>query len=217
MERLLIISDSLGLPRKSGYEEVLYEQTWPYLLKAHFEVVHLGIGGATLDFLVEKAHYYRNFYPTKIILQSGIVDCAPRTLTRREKALVENIPFAGRLFFPILKKYATFIRSKRNVTLTSEESFKESLMLLRNYFQGVPIYCLSILPPSLEYEHQLPGISHNISNYNKILLNEILQNYIDLSAMPSNGILSDFHHLSAIGNSYVVNKIKVKLGINADC
>lgn len=207
MERLLILSDSLGLPRKDNLEEVSYEQTWPYLLKAHFEVVHLGIGGATLDFLVEKSFYYKNTKPSKIILQAGIVDCAPRTLSRREKALVENIPFAGRLFFPVLKKYATFIRSKRNVTLTTKDCFRENLTLLKNYFPGVPIFCLGILPASKMYEISLPGISSNIDLYNSILKDKMGENFVSLAEIGPEGVLIDQHHLSISGNVFVFEKI----------
>ena len=84
-KRVLVISDSLGLPRENPDGIIYYENSWPYLLKEKFDVIHLGIGGASIDQLVSQAGYYRFANPDFVILQSGIVDCAPRTMTKKEK------------------------------------------------------------------------------------------------------------------------------------
>ena len=56
-KRILIISDSLALPR-SNPEETLYEETYPYLLKKDYEVMQLSYGGGTIGEIVHQAHYY---------------------------------------------------------------------------------------------------------------------------------------------------------------
>ncbi len=55
MKKILVITDSLGLPRKDP-EECLFENTWPFLLKKNGFIIHqVSIGGATIDQLYRQA------------------------------------------------------------------------------------------------------------------------------------------------------------------
>ena len=77
MKKLLLITDSLGLPRLFP-EKTEYEDTYPNLLKKHFIIMQYSKGGGTIIELYEQTGYFKAFEPDVIILQSGIVDCAPR-------------------------------------------------------------------------------------------------------------------------------------------
>lgn len=205
--RVFAITDSLGLPREHSKGEVSYEETWPVRLQQKFTVAHLGIGGATINQLYEKAVYYKHFKPEAVVVQSGIVDCAPRSLSGRERALVEHLPFAGRLVYPILKRYGSRIRTARNVTLTNELIFQEYLLKIKSLFADTPVYFISVLPSCDAYEQQVPGVSKNIERYNALIRQLSERRFIDCDQIPREGILDDHHHLSASGNTYVFNQL----------
>lgn len=80
----MILTDSLSLPRVFP-EKCKFEDTYPYLLRRMGLHVHqVSIGGATSDTLVSQLHYHLPFNPKIIILQVGIVDCAPRFARKSE-------------------------------------------------------------------------------------------------------------------------------------
>lgn len=92
--RVLAIGDSLSIPRASS----TYEDTWLYKLKkAHpeWDIISLCEGGRTTDcLLLERAATGMNclslYCPDVVIVQLGIVDCAPRLFppnSRLEKLL----------------------------------------------------------------------------------------------------------------------------------
>lgn len=211
MKKILILTDSLGLPREHNNDIIQATQTWPSLLSKKFDVCHLGIGGATIDILTNQAAYHRFFYPNIIIVQSGIVDCAPRTLTRREKNLIENLPFVGRFIYPIIKRYNKQIRKWRNAKLSTEELYRSNVKKIISLFDGKPVYFIGILPASKEYEKIVPGITKSIITFNNILKQEAKGNYINMDTISQSDILGCHHHLSISGNEYLYKKIIDKL------
>ncbi len=71
MKKILVITDSLGLPRKDP-EECLYENTWPILLKKNGFIIHqVSIGGATIDQLYRQVAYHKLFNPDIVIIQDS--------------------------------------------------------------------------------------------------------------------------------------------------
>ena len=63
-KRILIISDSLALPR-SKPEEVLYEDTYPFMLRRDYEVFQISFGGGIIKEIVHQAHYYLPYKPDR--------------------------------------------------------------------------------------------------------------------------------------------------------
>ena len=90
-KRILILSDSLALPRNKP-ETTVVEDTYPYLLKNHFEVYQCSIGGGMVEDLLKQSFYFSQFQPDIVILLSGIVDCAPIAYSFREESLFKNTP-----------------------------------------------------------------------------------------------------------------------------
>src|SRR5688500_17972440 len=89
-KKILIITDSLGLPRAVP-EVCSYEQTWPFLLNnAGYQIHQVSIGGATVSELYRQLEYHYLFLPDLVIVQSGIVDCAPRALGKFESLLLNK-------------------------------------------------------------------------------------------------------------------------------
>lgn len=214
MKRIVLFTDSLALPRVAP-EITYYEDTYPYLLKKEFEVFQFSKGGGLMGDFIEQSSYYKQYRPDIIILQIGIVDCAPRAFSK-----VEEILFcSNRLFYSIRRflsktKMSKKIRNVRKLSWTPKQAYRKECEFLISKFQDSKVYALSIIPTSEDYEAQVPGISKKICEYNSILQEVFGDNLIDLSEIPYEGIMSDHHHLTKVGHQYVYEKIIRKISPN---
>ena len=206
MKRLLVISDSVALPREKP-EESFYENTYPFILSKYYQVFQCSIGGATINELVDQAHYYKQYKPDIVILQSGIVDCSPRAYTKNEEW------FWGLCFFTkAIRKLLSMtittrrLRRIRKKVWTKETKYKEECNRYISLFPGSQCFVLSIIvSPACESVN--PGMFYNVGKYNRILKEIFKENYINLEKMPISGIMSDYHHLNSEGHLYVADKI----------
>lgn len=107
--KLLIFTDSLGLPREKP-EIVEYNQTWVNLLKANFEILVFSFGGGTVDQMYSQIAYLKMFNPDFVIVQSGIVDCAPRALKQYELEIIKRSRLLSKIFGN--KRVVSFLRKK---------------------------------------------------------------------------------------------------------
>lgn len=214
MKRIVLFSDSLALPRNIP-EITTIEDTYPFLLKQHFEVFQFSKGGGLIGELLEQSFYYSQYKPDYIIIHCGIVDCAPRAFSFLEESIMRYTR-VGRLFRKIISKIITTkrIRNIRKCSWTPLKSFENACKQFIKQFEGIPVYALSILPASMEYEQHVPGISEKISKYNDVLRNVFENRWIDLSNIPMQGIMSDYHHLTKEGHSFVFMKIIDKIGLS---
>ena len=211
MKRILLLTDSLAMPREEP-ELTLYEDTYPYLLRKKYEVFQFSKGGGLMKEFVEQTFYYNQFRPDIVILQIGIVDCAPRAFSKFE----EEVFNSNRLFCFLRRKLSQTgltkrIRNIRRISWTSKDDFSRGCIFLQGKFSHSKVFALSIVPSTTEYEEKVPGISKKISEYNDILKSVFKSNYIDLSEIPSDGIMSDHHHLTAKGHLFVYEKIEMAL------
>ena len=212
-KRILILGDSLCLPRKHPEKVSLY-QTWPSLLNndAHFEIIQIAIGGGTLKTLNEQSAYYVASEPDIVIIQSGIVDCAPRALGWLEREIVNaNRPlgFLIHHFFPI-----NLMRKYRKKTYTKKTHFRKLIKELANRYVNSQIIWIGIVPASNEYEKIVPGISKNIVIYNNIIASEIVVSrgvFLNVTSIPKDGIMTDHHHLNIKGHRWLYEEILVLL------
>lgn len=203
--RILILTDSLALPRESP-ENCKYEETWPSIIKNKGYIVHqVSIGGATSATLLSQINYHLSFNPDIVIIQVGIVDCAPRFLKKNELFILKKIPFFGRKIISSLNNKV--VRKVRNINYVNAKSFKKNIIAIKNLIstKTSQVYFLSIIPASLEYEEKLPNISKNIRLYNQIIYDISFNNYISLDSMPIQGIMSDHHHINSVGHEYIAN------------
>lgn len=200
--RILVFSDSLSLPR-SQPETCLHEQTWPELLrKKGYEVCLSAIGGATVKDLLKQTFYFQDRrYFDLVVVQCGIVDCAPRFAKRWELKILQSLGKFGSWGMKLLNRKS--IRNLRKLTYTSEKNYREGIQRLENAFD-TPVVFVEILPASSSYETQLPGVSKNIEVFNTILRS---RRHISMKDIPTNGIMSDHHHLSAEGHAYLADRI----------
>lgn len=195
---VLILTDSLAFPR-SEPEFVPYEQTWVALLKRNFpqiDFVHCGRGGATIvDLFKHSAYYHGTIQPSLVLVQSGIVDCAPRALTVLEQQVLQRLPIIGPLFLSLVRRNAARLRRWRGMSYTSLESYEAWIQAFERLFTHV--YWIGILPAAAEYESRVQGIGAAIDRYNAVLRR---RNYISTDDFTSSDIMSDHHHLNAAGH-----------------
>lgn len=206
-KRILVISDSLALPRKNP-EETLYEDTYPYMLKNDYEVLQLSYGGGTIKEIVHQAHYYLSFNPDYIILQSGIVDCAYRAfpLIVDKGALYSNfLNLYRRIIAKLIKPRR--LRNFFKFRYTQPDEFQNNLSLLKKEFSSSKLIAIGIVNGSKEYEKVVPGISKSIDQYNELLKKYFPHGFIDLSEMGSECVMSDCHHINKQGHFYIYKKL----------
>ncbi len=178
---LKIYGDSLSLPRpKDGIE---FGEEYSYLLKKRMEKEvneevfcwNRSIGGARVDELFR--HYERDkFYIGKegfLIIQSGVVDCAPRPLPIFLREIVSVTPeflrwriikFLHNHRAKILKAgLGTRPTSPKKYELTMEKWIKSAIEIEK------VVLVMNIAPNTDEIEMHSPGFRKSIELYNQIL------------------------------------------------
>jgi hypothetical protein len=203
-KRILLLTDSLSLPR-SKPEICSLEQTYPELLRsANYTVCTVAIGGANSADLLKQIFYFEGMTFDYIFIQSGIVDCTPRFLKRTELKILRSIPFIGNRIIGLLNK--NWIRNFRNITYTPPKKYEQHIQKFITGFPKQKVYFIGILPANEAYEQAVKNVTNRINQYNLILSNT--GNYISMENIPNAGIMSDHHHLTAAGHVYIFESIK---------
>lgn len=204
--QILIITDSLGFPRVSP-EFVQYSETYIALLKAKFrtfDFIHIGRGGGTIVDLFKHTNYFHGgtIKPTLVLMQSGVVDCAPRALTEIEQHILARLPIAGPWIGAIVKRHVHRLRRWRNMTYTPLPTFEDYV----NRFEGLytNVHWIGILPADAEYERVLNGMTDNINKYNNILRT---RSFVATDDFTSKHIMTDFHHLNRAGHEKLFERL----------
>lgn len=102
MKKVMAITDSLGMPRPG----VEYTDTWIFKLSQLLPQIHLidrSKRGATTNRLSSKDAL--EFYdPNGVIIQLGIVDCAPRYSNKYERKLFDIVPnYISKPYMDVMK------------------------------------------------------------------------------------------------------------------
>ncbi|MCI5117464.1 MAG: hypothetical protein D3913_05805 [Candidatus Electrothrix sp. LOE1_4_5] len=177
--KLLIITDSLGYPRITP-EIVNYDETWCHLLSKQYDAYQFSFGGATVLLLLKQAKGYLQLYrPDIVIVQAGIVDCAPRALTKKENYLINKYWITRKLMRICAGKIIPVLR-KRNIAYTSLSQFEKSVLEFKKLFHN-KLFWVGILPAGIDYEQKNPGIKNRICVYNQIVRDYIENRFIDMS------------------------------------
>ena len=209
--RIILFTDSLALPRMEP-QQTLFEDTYPYLLRESYEVFQFSKGGGLIHELVEQAHYYKQYKPDVVILHAGIVDCGCRAFSHKEELFFQS-NIIGRIIRKLISMTITTkrLRNIRRKTWTTQSLFTTNCEKLKNTFDGIPVYAMSILTVSDDYEKKVPGMREHVKAYNQLLKNVFGENLIDLSDIPIDGIMTDGHHLTKKGHDFVYAKLIQKL------
>jgi lysophospholipase L1-like esterase len=185
MERILIrvYGDSLAMPREG--ERIAMHETFPELLRAKCEerlpgvVVHVANrsrGAATISSAFELYVHDSGFFgpgTDVLIIQIGIVDCAPRPIPRWLKKTIGIFP--GRVQRPIID----FLHNNRRRIQGSGFVFRETppkrfaaeyrRLLQRAARECRHVYVINMPPTTAEMDAHSPGFAGAILRYNDIL------------------------------------------------
>lgn len=210
MKRLVIITDSLGAPRTVP-EVVYYDDTWVRMVRDHaikrgYDVIAHTINGLDsrelLKLVLEKLHLYD---PDLVLFQYGIVDCAPRVFSEREKMLFRILQL-HKVAAKIGKKYHAPLSAKRDITSVSLSEFelfvpKINEALKSNTEKPCQIINVPIGSACRGYVELSPTIEHNITEYNQVLQRNSDCYLTKFSTAPVEEIYTaDCHHLNHNGH-----------------
>jgi len=223
--KILCIGDSTSLPGHTN----LYEDTWFCRLKENFPVfdfISLFRRSITTEILVTEgggdllkefplgADCLEFYKPTAIILQLGIVDCAPRLLTNIDKVILKFLP--NKISNTYIKGIKFLKKRKVANTLVSLERFEENLRIYieRCTIAEVKTIILIGIPyPDERMIKKNPGIIFNIEKYNKCLLN-FSEKYFSVkfinpldSREYEQNIFADGYHPNPFGNNLVFQSL----------
>lgn len=174
------------------------------LRKKERNIHQVSIGAATSKVLLKQVTYQKAFNPDLVIIQVGIVDCAPRFMSYKELDLTGALGACGRVLRFLFNR--KWIKKFRNISYINEVDFKSNILNIQNAFD-CPMLALGILPASSEYESILPGVTNKINLYNTIL-EENVNFFVNANKiLVHDGIMNDHHHLNKSGHYYLFNLI----------
>ena len=217
--RALFITDSLGLPRLVP-ERVTADEVWTTRVAkalsrdfAFFYYTRGGMhsGGLNADLNVHVAA----FEAEVVILQVGIVDCAPRALSENEAKVALRLPGPlGRFVHAVVRRYYGQIIRARDIAYVSEREFEENLSAVRRAFGAAEFVVVPIGSPNTAYKRKNPLIARNVGRYNDVLVsvfgNGVLSGLFDGLELERT-FVSDNHHLSPSGHAHVAQGVIARL------
>lgn len=217
--RLVIIGDSLAMPRP----ETPYEYTYPYLLKLmlgpEWEVINRARRANRIDIQMEEQNLCDDISwlkPDAVVVHLGIVDCAPRLFSLRQHRVLERTPQAIRKYIiGIASAHRAFFTKhypKQYVPLTKFGPLYEALVA-RLQREKITVIVCNIADTNEKNKHRSFGFTQNIARYNRII-EDVAMRYgaklVDcygLSREMDGFLLEDGIHLSPHGATAVAEKI----------
>lgn len=172
------------------------------------------MGGDGVDHWPKGADCLEAFMPDVVIVQLGIVDCAPRLLNKFDRIILKLIPGSSiRKYISILKK----IR-KRNVnnTLVPLDRFKNNWVnyLNRAKKTNTKVIIISISLPDDSFLKKNPGININVKKYNDLLVqftkeydNVFLTKALEPGVNPL-PVYEDGYHPNHLGHDFIYSQLK---------
>lgn len=216
MEKILCISDSLGLSRPGVY----YSHTWISMLKERMpdkDFIPLFRRSGTTDMLSDWDYgEFLSFYnPEEVILQLGICDCSPRYM--RTTSLVYRVmnKMPGIIQKIFWKIYKLFVKRTVNRTDVPASRFRENI---ENYLghclkNGVKrVIILKIAQPGPKMVNANPLVVQTIAQFNEIY-DDISRKWqfvtlIDPLNIPEDTYYVDGYHANQAGNGRVAGELE---------
>lgn len=224
-----IITDSLSLGRidydknkiKPNVKVHQYE-CWPWLISKSHQVYINAKRERTTDYLITEDVKYESIdlvNPDCIIIQIGVVDCAPRVISLFEKRILNLWAFPKFIRNRIIKD-----RSARRNAIQEENPLKKVYVEPQGFInnistfvesnQHIKIIAIPILCDNRAIDKTSIGFSSNVKRYNNILANLSIKysnlDYVDsLESMnnQSEFFCMDGYHLTAHGHGHITNNL----------
>jgi lysophospholipase L1-like esterase len=201
-----------------------FDKTWPFLLTQalnSFDVIsrvqralttNMFFGGSPKDYL----EYYQ---PNIVVLQVGIVDCAPRYLKNGGMAMkvIGVLPgFLSGFIWKVIKKY------KRRTVANADVSLDKFNTNIIKYIEraekcGVEkIIVVKIASPGSKMIEKNPGIGNQVQVYNAVYSalsekSKLIKLIDTLEGVGDDYFIEDGYHLSELGNKMLTTAILEEL------
>jgi lysophospholipase L1-like esterase len=211
-KKLLILSDSMTLPRNQNGDFLLYEDTWPSLLQLDVEnidIMRVGIGSATTDDILYQCRYWTNLKPDYVVIQAGVCDALPRVLHGYELDIIKRLPFSGKIQ-KLISRHGPCIRRVRKIQKVTKKQFMKNIKKIKEIFPD--LYWIGIICHDGVHE-RLPFAEKYITKYNSILKEIVGLRFIDVSDFHEKYIMGDKFHLNSDGNQVLATRIQETLKI----
>lgn len=211
---ILFLTDSLGYPRVEP-EETSAKDIWTYNIRDRYKsslrndvsfFFDMKAGRDTSTLLFDVDQHVISYLPDIIVLQVGIVDCYPRSLTKTEQQILTRIPIIRKVTKFLVKKYYTSIIKFRNIAYVDHSDFQDNLVILKSKFPLVNWVVLPIAPPTSRYQEKNPLVRDRIEMYNSSLERIFGSSFLHGLYKDSDVerlFLADHHHLSRYGHELV--------------
>ena len=220
-----IYGDSLSLPRPQdgvnyGDEYALIVQRDLAALRGAETVVYnRSKGGATVKDLASSYRNDRNYMRAGgvVVIQCGVVDCAPRPLPAFMRSVLGYAPGLfrkGAVGF-LHRNRAGILRAGLGTRLTSKKAFERIMKgwLEETAGQEELVLVVNIAPTTEAMEEHSPGFQASIDHYNGIITESVESAHSDKvmlidvnGAIKKSGAVTDFvnrddgHHITAKGH-----------------
>jgi hypothetical protein len=216
--RILFLTDSLGGPRDIP-DQIRLDDTWAHKVSREIgslikvEPIYLFSNGLeTRQIRRNIESRYKLYAPDTLILQVGIVDCAPRVLSKTQLAVVTRLGSIGRIIHKVVSNNYAKLSVLRNISYVSISEFEENLRYLKEKFKDIDVISVAIAKPCTEYKNKSPLIEERYKAYNSKLKEIFQENFIDpycdLNDEVLNDIfMSDNHHLNSYGHTIVAEAV----------
>lgn len=227
---LYIYNDSLAFRRPEQSEDLAL--TYPFLLKDMIEkriglrvnLLLRGIGGAGIKeiqkIILRDSGYLVRVTPSLnvVILQFGIVDCAPRPITFLLKPLLDRIPRIGAKIMSVFIKHRRWIQVVCNYRKTPIAQFKRRYKAILRVCIRVgtsPLATGMPLPPH-KTESRSPGFRQSVTKYNQAIREISSEAFCDIEggldeSLRERMLLPDGHHLTESGHQFYARALFKKM------
>lgn len=191
--KVVILADSLALPRQEGEGNIAYEATYPYLLdqslrqqlaqRAPF-IIERGMRSRTIEQVREEWFEMVELRAADVVIvHIGIVDCAPRIFLPRERAFVQKMrPARLRVrFLNFVHKHRRRIIEMRPRVYVPVEKFRHAVEEIVKKARACGVRSLifvNIIAPPEQMEQRSPGFRQNVEDYNRILQSQVNEQWI---------------------------------------
>jgi lysophospholipase L1-like esterase len=145
------------------------------------------------------------YTPDVVFVQVGIVDCAPRVISRKVENIISLLPGVRSGYRFLIKKLRRGLNRLYNLNYVSLDDFERNIKKINYMFDSKPVFFIPIFPASDEYERVLPGIKRNIKLYNSKIAKYKMVDY--KCYQPESFTMSDYHHLNEKGHELIYKEV----------
>lgn len=232
--KIALYGDSLALPRK---ETVKYNERYFFLIQKwlndnfnfdYIEIKDRAKGATTITELLSQYEHDAGYFELPgdiIIIQTGIVDCAPRPIDQKTRDKIGRLPSIVKSIIvkyihknrrKILQKGNSFVRTSKDLYYNTIKT-----LMTKAASDYKKVYVVNICPTNSKTEEHSPGFTKNIDEYNSLIKNAIenvserniflidINKYINekRSEIDHYVLKEDGHHISALTHKIIAEML----------